>query len=76
MNDPGPDAAAKQSTSVNLPAVPVQQLRQAPEKDLAEAFGRMQQHLFQDLRAVEKSQAAEFVRGVYGQNQFVHLSSW
>jgi hypothetical protein len=59
-----------------LPAMPIQQFRESPEKHLAEALGRMQQHLFQHLRAAQQRQAAEFVRGVYSQNQFVHLSSW
>ena len=68
VNDPGPDAAAKQSTSATVAAVPRQQFGHSSEEDLAEAFRRMQQHLFQQLGAAQQRQAAEFVRGVYSQN--------
>ena len=55
--------------------LPRQEFRYAPEENLAEAFGRMQQHLFQNVRSAQQRQAAKFMRGIYGQNEVGHFSN-
>jgi RNA polymerase-interacting CarD/CdnL/TRCF family regulator len=56
--------------------MPRHQFSQAAEQNLAEPFGRMQQHLLQHLRTAQQRQTAELVRRIYRQNQFRHFSSW
>ena len=51
------------------------QLRQAIEQNLTEAFRRMQQNFVHHFGSAHQRQAAEFVRRVYGQDCFFHLSS-
>jgi len=43
---------------------------------VTEAVTRMQQHLFDDLAAIEQSHASKFVGGVDSQNEWVHFVSW
>ena len=76
VNDPGPAAAAKHSTCIHAPPVPIEQALEMSEKHVAEAVGRMQQHLFDNFPALEQSDAAEFVGGIESKNERVHCVSW
>jgi len=49
---------------------------QMPEEYVAEAFRRMQQHLFHNIAAFEQSQAAKFMRGIESEYERVHCVSW
>ena len=76
MKLPGPEAAAKQSTSRTLTPCRSSRRAQVTVEHVAEAFGGVQQHFLQRFPGAREGEAAEFVRGIDGEDEFVHWVSW
>ena len=52
--------------------MPAEQLRQVTVDHVGEAAGRVQQYFLDQLLTARQRQAAAFVRGIDGQNQWIH----